>query len=291
MNIKKDITKEDLKLIFGNFNDGDEIAKNAVKSIAEVLAEYKGKETPKRNFFSFIVENYDYNVFLKETRSIFRQTEKYKKMKESKSKFEKENSYFIKKWGNSGIKDCGTSNLEQVCNTIMRKESIPYEDREEEVGRITRYVFARKYLNTLRNDTIEYLVFENNEGVIPTFGNKKGLDFLINGIGFDQKVSKSVGKAFITKMQKEYRDWKEEAVLHPELVAKSLYENQQRDRFGAEPRLLIINLEGDDNIDFSHIKDKVSNLNVNNTLKIEFEFPNLDKTLSRYNTEALVLYI
>ena len=92
-------------------------------------------------------------------------------------------------------------------------------------------------------------------------------------------------------MQKEYRDWKEEAVLHPELVAKSLYENQQRDRFGAEPRLLIINLDGDDNIDFSHIKDKVSNLNVNNTLKIEFEFPNLDKTLSKYNTEALVLYI
>ena len=80
MNIKKDITKEDLKLIFGNFNDGDEIAKNAVKSIAEVLAEYKGKETPKRNFFSFIVENYDYNVFLKETRNLFRQTEKYKKM-------------------------------------------------------------------------------------------------------------------------------------------------------------------------------------------------------------------
>lgn len=291
INIKNHITKGDLNLIFGNPNKGDEVAKSALQQVASRLAIYEGKEIPKRNFSSFIIDSYIYEVFLKETREIFKETLKYKKMKESPIKFEKETKAFLEKWKGCGLKDCGTANLEQVCNTIMRDESLSYEIREEEVGKISRYVFSKKYLNTLRNDAIEFLVFENNEGVIPTFGNKKGLDFIINGVGFDQKVSKSVGKAFKIKMEKEAKDWKAEALLHPELVAKSLYENQQKDRFGTEPRLLVISLNDDEEIDFSHIKKTVSNLDVSNTIKLEFEFKNLDKTISFYNTEALVLFI
>jgi len=44
-----------------------------------------------------------------------------------------------------------------------------------------------KEINTVRNDFIETLIFEKNGNILPTLNHRRGVDFFINGISFDQK--------------------------------------------------------------------------------------------------------
>ena len=47
-----------------------------------------------------------------------------------------------------------------------------------------------KEINTVRNDFIETLIFEKNNNILPTLNHRRGVDFFINGVSFDQKVAK-----------------------------------------------------------------------------------------------------
>jgi len=69
-----------------------------------------------------------------------------------------------------------------------------------------------KEINTKRNDYLESLIFLKNDNIIPTLAHTRGVDFFINGVSFDQKVSRSVTNEF----KKDFGvDWKKEAINNP----------------------------------------------------------------------------
>lgn len=142
---------------------------------------------------------------------------------------------------------------------------------EEEKDNLIAYEVIKfrriKDINTMRNDYIEYLITANNENITPTLTHRSGVDFYIDGEPYDQKVSKSVGGDFISQYGDNYR---EIAINHPELVAKSLYEHQDGERFDAQPRLYIVYL--DDDVSNDQIEYLLSNINFNEPYNIEFDY-------------------
>ena len=115
--------------------------------------------------------------------------------------------------------------FDQHVHALNRNKSLSEDEKDSLLSKEV-IVFRRiKHINSLRNDYIESLVFKN-DNVIPTLGNRKGIDFYINGEPYDQKVGKSVGKAFVDEYGDNYREM---ALNYPELVAKSLYENQDEE--------------------------------------------------------------
>jgi len=124
-----------------------------------------------------------------------------------------------------------------------------------------------KEINTVRNDFIETLIFEKNKNILPTLNHRRGVDFFINGISFDQKVAKSPTNEF----KKSYGDdWKEEAINHPEKVAEYLYKYQDEGRFGADSRLLVVYL--DEEISIDKIAKTIEETDLEKPLEITFEY-------------------
>lgn len=142
-----------------------------------------------------------------------------------------------------------------------------------------------KDINTMRNDYIEYLITTNNENITPTLTHRSGVDFYIDGEPYDQKVSKSVGGDFITQYGDSYR---EIAINNPELVAKSLYEHQDGERFDAEPRLYIVYL--DDNISNEQIEKLLSNIDFNKPYPIEFDYYHAN-VLEHHTTHCFIVLL
>ncbi len=143
-----------------------------------------------------------------------------------------------------------------------------------------------KEINTLRNDYIEYLIFANNDEVIPTFGNCRGVDFYINGQPFDQKVGRSIGRAFIEQYGDDYRKI---AIENPDLVAISLYENQDEERFGYEPRLLIAYLDSD--LTTEDVENSLANVDFSSPLNIEFEYLFSNGNVQIFETYCYVILL
>lgn len=124
-----------------------------------------------------------------------------------------------------------------------------------------------KEINTVRNDFIETLIFEKNRNILPTLNHRRGVDFFINGISFDQKVAKSPTNEF----KKAYgENWKKQAVSNPQKVAEYLYKYQDEGRFGADSRLLVVYL--DEEVSINQIAKTIENTDLNNPLEITFEY-------------------
>ena len=143
-----------------------------------------------------------------------------------------------------------------------------------------------KELNTERNDFLETLVFLKNDNIIPTLSHRKGVDFFIDGVSYDQKVSRSPTNEF----KKDFGEhWKTTAIEHPEKVAEYLYTYQDEGRFGAEPRLFIVYL--DDEISPIRIQQIIENTNLVTPSPITFKFKHKDVGLKTYRTEAFVILL
>ena len=91
--------------------------------------------------------------------------------------------------------------------------------------------------------------------------------FFIDGISFDQKVSKSPTKEFKREFGK---NWKQKAIKHPEKVAEYLYKYQDEGRFGADSRLLVVYL--DEDVSIEKISDKIANTDLKTPLEINFNY-------------------
>lgn len=143
-----------------------------------------------------------------------------------------------------------------------------------------------KDINTKRNDFIESLIVRHNPNIIPTFRHTRGVDFYINGEPFDQKVSRSVGKAFID----EYGDNAYNiAINYPHLLAKSLYENQDEERFDDVPRLYVVYL--DNNIQSEIIEQCICNTDFNVPMDIEFNYIHSNHEIITHRTNCFVLLL
>lgn len=144
-----------------------------------------------------------------------------------------------------------------------------------------------KEINTLRNDYIENLIIQYNENVIPTLKHSSGVDFYINGDSYDQKVSKSIGKSFV---EKHPLNSKQYAIENPKEVAISLYENQDEQRFDANPRLYIVYL--DDEITADQIKEVIRDTDFKIPVNVNFTYKFKDKdSISSYNTNCFIILL
>lgn len=280
MDIRYGISEKEVKTIFhGNSN----IIRNVARKLSELRNDNTFKEKTSK---SYLIKYWDYSLCCPIIREEFKKTEKYNKYIKSKSIFETYTSYFRNILNNDRFKNLPEYSamvLEQNITKIFGNSSLTPERMVKEfysaIDSFILYCINSKALAMWRNDYIEYQIFENNENVIPTFGNTRGCDFFINGEPYDQKTSRSVGKTFKEKYPSR---WKEDSINHPEEVAKSLYENQSKDRFSSSNRLYIIDINESNNIDISSI----TNLDFDNPYLISFSY---EKEI--YEAKSFILYV
>lgn len=213
-----------------------------------------------------IIETWDYELSKRVLREMFFATNKCVENRESKERI----NALMYEWEYLNLGELDWPFPPKMFdNHVHALNRSDYTEREkDDIIALDAIKYRRiKDINTLRNDYIEYLIFANSDEVIPTFGNSRGVDFYINGEPFDQKVGRSVGRAFVEKYGENYR---EVAIENPDLVAISLYENQDEERFGYEPRLLIAYLDSD--LTTEDVENSLAEIDFCNPLEIEFEY-------------------
>lgn len=281
MKINKSITSNEVNKIFANKEEKIEYLNK--------LYEYKGikEDIPKtiRKINEAIISTWSYEESKTIIRKLFKKTEKYKNSKKS----DKLLIDMMEEWEKLDLGErkwpfqaLGFDKyIQRVnCQKITEKE-------KDEIVKKDIVKFRRiKRINTFRNDFIEYLIVENNENIIPTLKHSKGVDFYINGFPYDQKVSKSVTKEF-----KNYygNKWREEAINNPQIVAEYLYKYQDEQRFGIEPRLLIVYL--DEDIDNNNIIKCVKKVNFSKPISISFEYDHSNNIKKKYETECYIVLL
>jgi len=124
-----------------------------------------------------------------------------------------------------------------------------------------------------------------NENIIPTLKNNKSVDFYIDGIQYDQKVSRGFGGSFIKNSNKTGEELVNFAKQNSALLAKSLYENQDSQRFDADYRMYIVFSNEKENLDPSRYEGQLTIKNLN-SLKINFLYGEVE-----YETKCKILIL
>ena len=153
-----------------------------------------------------IVDSWDYEESKKIIRDIFKQTEKYKSGKEA----DKAMDILIKEWQSLKLGNIAWPFSQGAFDEFVQRINSEKENgfiRDEKV-KVAAVKYRRiKEINTVRNDFIETLIFEKNNNILPTLNHRRGVDFFINGISFDQKVAKSPTNEF----KRDFgENWKEQ---------------------------------------------------------------------------------
>jgi hypothetical protein len=241
--------------------------------------------------WNFIENSWDNTISKNIIRDMFKKSEKYSNGKNALSKLpqlvnEFKNMFGELQWGFSSSQ-CDQW-LQSLNNNYKNVSGIEKDKMAADAIVKNRRL---KEINTLRNDYIEYLLFESNDKIIPTLKHNAGVDFFItnsNGVTekWDQKVSKSV----TTEFKNDFgENWKNHAILNPEIVAKYLYSKQDESRFGADNRILVVYLEED--INHSNIENIISNINLDSPIKINFDYIHKGKNIVNYNVECFVILL
>jgi hypothetical protein len=143
-----------------------------------------------------------------------------------------------------------------------------------------------KIFNTLRNDYLEYLIFNADQDIIPTFSHRGGIDFYIHGIGFDQKVSRSVTNQFMDT----YGDnWREVALEQPYEVTRYLMELGDEARFSNVPRLFIIDVDGSYELD--GIEEKVGGISFDEPHTVTYTYNHSSTGPKNYSCPVICLML
>ena len=111
------------------------------------------------------------------------------------------------------------------------------------------------------------MIFNSSLDVIPTFSHRGGIDFYINGIGFDQKVSRSVTNQF----KKEYGEqWRDVAIENPYEVCRYLMMYGDESRFSNVPRLFIVDIDG--NYELDGIEGIIRDINFDSPRDVDYVY-------------------
>ena len=261
MDLKEKFASYQSRKIFSN-------SENKINYLKEIEVKSNQNLNLKKSMKSseldkLIVKTWDYDTSKDIIRDLFKKGEKYKRGKEADETMK----ILIGEWRKKNLGDLewpfsqgDFDNFVQRINQLQDKGEIKDEKVKSAAVKFRRL----KEINTLRNDFLETLIFEKNENIIPTLNHTRGTDFFTEGIGFDQKVSRSVTKQF----QKDYAEnWEKEAIKNPSKVAEYLYKYQDEGRFGADERLLIVYLKED--VKVERIKEIIDNTNLENPLEID----------------------
>lgn len=230
-----------------------------------------------------VISSWNYKESLKIIRNLFQKSKKYQNGKRGKQEY----SSLIKEWNNLGLGvikwPCSQGAFDEF---VQRVNNSNEKDKDEKVKRASVQYRRMKELNTVRNDFLEIEIFEKNNNILPTLNHSRGTDYFINGESFDQKVAKSPTKEF----KKDYgKNWKEEAIKHPDKVAEYLYRYQDEGRFGADSRILVVYL--DEEVDLEKIENTINKVNLNQPLKINFIYNHAKTKEEKYQVECFVILL
>ncbi|GAF95523.1 unnamed protein product, partial [marine sediment metagenome] len=204
-------------------NDIKPISSLKFKTISQ--GKNKGKKVldlSTKELWKIVVDSWDYETSKNIIRDIFRETDKYKNGKEADNAM----NVLIKEWESLKLGDIAWPFSQGAFDDFVQRINSEKENgfvKDEKVKAAAVKYRRIKEINTVRNDFIETLIFEKNNNILPTLSHRRGVDFFINGISFDQKVAKSPTSEF----KRHFKDdWRKIAIEKPELVAKYLYEYQ-----------------------------------------------------------------
>ncbi len=238
-----------------------------------------------KELWKAVVDSWDYEVSKKIIRDIFKKTNKYKSGKEADNAME----VLIEEWKSLKLGDIAWPFSQGAFDSFVQRVNSEKESGlvKDDKVKIAAVKYRRiKEINTVRNDFIETLIFEKNNNILPTLNHRKGVDFFINGISFDQKVAKSPTNEF----KRHFKDsWREKAIKNPELVAEYLYRYQDEGRFGADPRLLIAYIDEDVSID--KIREIINNIDLNNPIEINFTYKHRVQGEKNYKVFCFVILL
>lgn len=120
--------------------------------------------------------------------------------------------------------------FDRFAQRIMRDKKLTRSEKEIKIQEgVLNYLDMIEF-NTARNDFIEYAMIENVKGLMPTLDHVLGVDYFIDGIPYDQKVSRSLGREFIKKFT-SVKEAIKYAKENPAELANSLFENADSGRF------------------------------------------------------------
>lgn len=237
------------------------------------------------NIWSVVVENWEYDIALDVIRELFRASDKFKNGIEANSAME----VLIEEWNllklgsiswpfSQGDFDGFVQRINsEKCSGLIK------DDKVKEAAVKYRRI---KEINTVRNDYIETLIFEKNQNILPTLNHRRGIDFFIDGVSYDQKVSKSPTNQF----KKDFGDsWKQYAIKNPKVVAEYLYKHQDEGRFGADPRLLVVYL--DEDIHIEKIKEAINEVDLEKPIEVNFTFKHKIQGNKCYKVPCFVILL
>ena len=238
-----------------------------------------------RELWKAIVDSWNYEESKKIIRDIFKETEKYKSGKEADNAMD----VLIKEWQSLKLGDIAWPFSQGAFDEFVQRinsENSTGIVKDDKV-KIAAVKYRRiKEINTVRNDFIETLIFEKNNNILPTLNHRRGVDFFINGVSFDQKVAKSPTNEF----KRHFKDgWRDVAIKKPELVAEYLYKYQDEGRFGADPRLLVVYI--DEDVSIEKIREIINKTDLNNPLEINFAYKHKVQGEKNYKVPCFVILL
>ena len=279
--LKNAISVEEIKKIFPNKSIKSEYLSELALLTKTVEFDIKSE----KDIDEAIVRSWNYDVSKTIIREMFRKTDKYSNGKNSAYELEE----LMNSWKRLNLGDLEwpfkamafDQHVHRINNSSL-SETEKDEILSKEIVKFRRI----KEINAKRNDYIEYLIFENCDDIIPTLAHRRGVDFYIHGYPFDQKVSRSVSKQFIEQYGENYRRI---AIENPVSVAECLYKYQDEERFGAEPRLLVVYLDTD--LSLSDIEKSFNKVNFNEPYKIKFEYKHSDNVVKTHETCCYIILL
>jgi len=232
-----------------------------------------------------VVNNWKYEEALPIVREIFKETDKYKRGSEAHQVM----NILISEWNRLQLGDIQWPFSQGAFDDFVQRinsESCDGFAKDKKVrGAAVKYRRIKE-INTVRNDFIETLIFEKNKNILPTLNHRRGVDFFIDGVSFDQKVAKSPTNEF----KRHYKDnWRQKAIENPREVARYLYKYQDEGRFGADPRLLVVYL--DEDVSIERIKSQIDNVDLNNPLEVNFTFKHKVQGEKNYKVPCFVVLL
>lgn len=232
-----------------------------------------------------IINTWNYKISKDIIRELFFKSDKYLYGIACKDKID----YLIRDWRKQNLGKIEWSfaamNFDSHVVRINRL-SITEEEKDRKLAFDVIKFRRIKDINTCRNDYIENLIVRYNENILPTFKHNRGIDFYIDGIPFDQKVSRSVGRSFMNEHGDNYYSV---AINRPDLVAKSLYENQDEERFDAQPRLYVVYLDNDTTSE--SIEQSIIETDFRDPFRIEFEYVHSNSEVLLHRTYCYVILL
>ena len=294
-NIKYEITREQVKSIFGNLpNQNMFLWFMKDKWNIPVKMNRKGEEVLDISMIGdvtdYIVNNWNYESCRDIIRNMFIGGDKYQSGEQGKETFNE----ILEEYYNDGHTDFDfpfmSNNFDSHSMNSVVYPSIKnlklFKSLSEKLCDDVKKFLYLKLLNTLRNNYIEYLIFNSSNDVIPTFGQKKGIDFYINGKGFDQKVSRSVTNQF----KKEYGDdWRDVAIENPYEVCRYLMMYGDEARFENVPRLFIVDIDG--NYELDGIEKIVGDINFDSPRVVDYVYNHKSTGNKEYSCPVICILL